>query len=176
MMYRGERLEWNAIPPLLPDGTTPPHSDFKWLSRDSEDWELKSPVLGGWARRKTTSQYRTIPSAISEVADKKKYFIIDIGDELLSDDLAASLSEYNERRLGVPRIPVPQGTKARVAARGRTPAAGARGRLRRRVAERAGAGGPGRGRDLDARLPRRPSGGGLQRAALAADRDERGTA
>jgi len=77
-------------------------SDFLWISRDNRMWEMKSPDLALLSSRDPKSQGLKITGIISQDADFKDRFIIDIGDIPLTHELQRQLQLYNVRRSDAP--------------------------------------------------------------------------
>lgn len=85
----GERLEW------IPNVRFKPTNDFKWLGKGGSEFELKS----------TKARYATIHGRILDAASRaakhnvvKDKFVIDLGNEPLTDELRAELATYNVDR------------------------------------------------------------------------------
>ncbi|MDN6798134.1 MAG: phage head morphogenesis protein [Propionibacterium sp.] len=90
MHARGEMLEWLPVPERDSAGRLPKHNDFIWISRDNQQWELKSPV----------AKYASIRRAIASDAGAKHRFLVDLGSESASPGLLRALSAYNARTRG----------------------------------------------------------------------------
>jgi hypothetical protein len=76
--------------------------DFRWTTGDDQAWELKTPSSERWEAMTPKQQYARIARRISDDADAKKCFAVDIGDGALSDDLRWQLSQYNRRHEQTP--------------------------------------------------------------------------
>lgn len=85
-----EQLDW-----IPRDPTFKSTNDFVWVSHGRREVGLKSPK----------ARYETIHGQIVKAASRaakhrviKENFVIDIGDEPMTDDLRAKLSEFNVGR------------------------------------------------------------------------------
>jgi len=85
--------------PYVPGTKT---SDFWWVKRDGCQWEMKSPDLILLSARTPKSQGLKISDVISQDADYKDRFIIDIGDIPFTHELQRQLQLYNLRRRNAP--------------------------------------------------------------------------
>ena len=92
----GERAEW------IPKTRAAKTADFYWTSRDGRPWDIKSPSLEGWGTMTVKQQYKRIAGRISDDAPFKKNVVVDLGSEVLTDELAQKLAEYNAGRWRTP--------------------------------------------------------------------------
>jgi len=87
MLHRGERVKWLATPSLDPVTLMiPSGKDFRWLSRDGGEWQLKSPA---------SAKYSSVRRKIGEALAKGQAdVIVDLGGETLTDELAQAVARY----------------------------------------------------------------------------------
>ncbi|SNS43560.1 Phage minor capsid protein 2 [Micrococcales bacterium KH10] len=87
---RNERFEWIPRNRTGADGKLLPTNDFTWISREGEEWELKSPQA---------PEYEAVKNRLrDDIRKGKTRFMVDVGEEEATPQFLRGLQRYAERR------------------------------------------------------------------------------